>query len=130
MATRTVQSTCFECDVRCGALIHVEDDRVVKAEGNTNHPYSHGVFCAKGVHGLPTGYHHPDRVLHPLRRAGARGSREWVQISWDEALDEMADRLGEVKRRYGPLAIAGAVSSAYFSRGPAMQLLLRSLGSP
>ncbi len=96
MTARTVMTTCFECDVRCGALIHVEGDRVVKAAGNKQHPYSSGAFCAKGVHGLPTGYHHPDRVLYPLRRTGPRGSREWTRISWDEALDELADRLGEV----------------------------------
>src|SRR5262249_11777787 len=59
-----------------------------------------------------------------------RGSGQWQEISWDEALDEMADRLAAGREQYGPLAIAGAVSGAFFRRGLIVALLMRSLGSP
>ena len=65
-----------------------------------------------------------------MRRAGARGGGKWQQISWDEALDEMAERLIAVKDQHGPEALVGAVSSAFFSRGLMVALLMRSLGSP
>jgi anaerobic selenocysteine-containing dehydrogenase len=65
-----------------------------------------------------------------MRRIGERGSGNWQEISWDEALDEIADRLLEVREEYGPNSIVGAVSSAFFSRGAMVSLLMRSLGSP
>lgn len=65
-----------------------------------------------------------------MRRSGARGSGQWDEISWDDALEEMADRLLAVRAEYGPEAIIGAVSSAFFSRGAMVALLMRSLGSP
>lgn len=68
--------------------------------------------------------------IYPLRRTGGRGEGKWERVAWDAALDEIADRLGEVKRKYGPLSIAGAVSNHFVSRGVAMTLLLRSMGSP
>ena len=65
-----------------------------------------------------------------MRRIGSRGSGEWEQISWDDALDEMADRLAAVQSKYGPHSTVGAVSGAAFSRGAVMALLMRSIGSP
>jgi anaerobic selenocysteine-containing dehydrogenase len=108
----------------------VRDGRVVKITGNPAHPHSRGAFCVKGINAPLTALDHPDRPLRPLRRVGERGAGQWQCVGWDEALAEIADRLGEVKRRWGPLAICGAVSSAYFSRGAIVALLLRSLGSP
>jgi anaerobic selenocysteine-containing dehydrogenase len=59
-----------------------------------------------------------------------RGEGKWSRIPWDEALEEMADRLCEVRRRYGPEAIVGATSGAYFSRSVVLALMLRSIRSP
>ena len=59
-----------------------------------------------------------------MRRAGARGSGQWDEISWDDALEEMADRLLAVRAEHGPEAIIGAVSSAFFSRGAMVALLM------
>jgi len=130
MADLVVPSTCWECSVKCGSLVHVRDGRVAKITGNPDHPHSEGAFCVKGMNAPLAALEHPDRPLYPLRRAGERGAGRWERVSWDEALEEIAERLGAVKRRYGALAICGAVSSAYFSRGVAMALLLRSLGTP
>ena len=124
-------STCWECSTLCGALLTVDDDgRVTEVAPNPSHPASEGAFCIKGIRGLPELTYGEGRVLAPLRRVGERGSGLWREITWDEALDEMADRLAEVRDRYGPLAIAGATSGAFFSRSAVFALLLRSLGSP
>jgi anaerobic selenocysteine-containing dehydrogenase len=129
MAT-TYPTTCWECSTRCGSLVTVDDGRVVRIAPNPDHPASKGAFCVKGIRGLPELTYHPDRLVHPLRRAGARGEGRWRRISWDEALDEVAGRLAEVRARHGGPALVGAVSSAYFSRGAMVALLMRSLGSP
>src|SRR6266853_45827 len=71
-----------------------------------------------------------NRLLHPMRRAGARGEGKWARVSWDEALEEMAERLAQVRQKYGPEAIVGATSGAYFSRSLILALTLRSIGSP
>ncbi len=123
-------STCWECSICCGSLVTVADGRVTNIAPNPKHPYSKGAFCIKGIRGAESLTYGPSRLLHPLRRKGPRGSGEWTRISWDEALDEMADRLAGVRETYGPLAIAGAVSGSFFSRGLIVALAMRSIGSP
>jgi anaerobic selenocysteine-containing dehydrogenase len=97
---------------------------------NPAHPYSKGAFCIKGIRGTTGIAYHQKRLLFPLKRAGERGSGQWRRVSWDEALDEAADRLAQVRAKYGPLSLAGAVSNANTNRGVTIPLLLRSLGSP
>ena len=123
-------TTCWECSTHCGALVTVEDGRVTGVAPNPDHPASKGAFCIKGIRGLPDLTDHPDRLLHPLRRSGERGEGKWQRISWDEALDEMAERFLATRESHSPLSIAGAVSNALFSRGVMMALLMRAIGSP
>jgi len=123
-------STCWECSVCCGSLVTVADGHVTNVAPNPQHPHSKGAFCVKGIRGAPGLTYGPSRITQPRRRCGPRGSGQWQEISWDEALDEMANRLAEVRQQYGPLAITGAVSGAFFSRGLVVALLMRSLGSP
>lgn len=125
-----IPSTCWECSVCCGALLRVEDGRVTEVAPYRAHPASRGSFCIKGIRGMPGTTYDPSRLLYPMRRTGARGEGHWTRISWDEALDEMADRLAAVLTRYGPLALAGATSGAFFSRSVILALAMRSLGSP
>ena len=128
---RTVASTCWECASKCGSLVTVTDAGVVSKIGpNPASPSSRGAFCVKGVRGLPEWTYHPDRLTYPMRRVGARGGGRWERISWDDALDEMANGLNAVRTAHGPRALVGAVSGAAFSRGPIVALLMRSLGSP
>ena len=103
---------------------------MTKIMPNPDHPVSKGAFCVKGMRGLPEWTYHPKRLLHPLRRVGPRGSGEWAQISWDAALDEMADRMAAVRATHGAPSLVGAVSGAAFSRGAIMALLMRAMGSP
>ena len=130
MTLKVIPSSCKECSVRCGSLIYMEDDRVVKITGNRDHPGSRGAFCVKGMHAPITAREHPDRPLHPKRRVGERGEGKWERISWEEAFDAIAERIGTIKAEHGSTSIAGAVSNHFVSRGVAMTQLLRSIGSP
>ena len=123
-------TTCWECSANCGALATVQGGRVVEYGPNSANPHSKGAFCVKGIRGAPGLTYSPNRLLYPHKRAGKRGEGRWQRISWDEALDEMADRLAEVRRKYGPEAIVGATSGAFFSRSVILALTLRSIGSP
>ena len=129
-ADGTYPTTCWECSTCCGALATVRDGRVVDFAPNRDNPYSKGAFCIKGIRGAPGITYRPNRLLHPMRRTGARGEGKWARVSWDEALDEMADRLAQVRQKHGPEAIVGATSGAYFSRSLILALTLRSIGSP
>ncbi len=91
-----VHGMCQLCSTVCGITGIVKDGRVIKIEGNPNDPNSRGRMCARGHAGLNHQYH-PERLLHPIRRVGARGEGKWKRISWDEALDEIADRLRAIR---------------------------------
>lgn len=130
MGIRTVASTCRECSTFCGSLIQLQDDKVIKISGNPDHPHSRGAFCVKGIQAPIAAREHPDRPLYPLRRTGERGAGTYERVSWESALEEIAERLGSAKGKFGARSIAGAVSSQYFDRGVAMSLLLRTIGSP
>jgi thiosulfate reductase/polysulfide reductase chain A len=123
-------TTCWECSTCCGALATVRDGKVVDYAPNPDHPYSKGAFCIKGIRGAPGITYGPGRLLHPMRRAGERGEGKWARVSWDEALDEMADGFARVRQKHGPEAIVGATSGAYFSRSVILALMMRSIGSP
>lgn len=126
MNERVLKSSCWECFNHCGVLVHISNGRVVKVEGDPEHPYNRGFLCIKGRHAIDNLYH-PDRVLYPLRRV--KGG--WERISWDEALDTIVDKLQEVREKYGPLSICGAGphTDAYLA-AVSLCLFLRSIGSP
>ncbi|MEJ2335150.1 MAG: molybdopterin-dependent oxidoreductase [Gemmatimonadales bacterium] len=94
-----VPTTCFNCESACGLLAYVDREslQVRKFEGNPEHPASRGRNCAKGPATLNQ-ITDPDRILHPLKRAGGRGEGQWVRVGWDEVLDELADRIGTAIR--------------------------------
>ncbi|HUP47943.1 MAG TPA: molybdopterin-dependent oxidoreductase [Thermoanaerobaculia bacterium] len=89
-----VPTTCFNCESACGLLAYVDREtlEVRKYEGNPEHPGSRGRNCAKGPATLNQA-NDPDRILHPLRRKGTRGGNQWSEVSWDEALDDIAARI-------------------------------------
>lgn len=99
--TEKIPGMCQLCSTVCGIVGHVKDGRLLKIEGNPNDPNSRGKLCARGHAGLNHLYH-PERLLYPLRRVGARGEGKWKRISWDEALGEIADRLKAVRESGHP----------------------------
>jgi anaerobic selenocysteine-containing dehydrogenase len=89
-----VPTICFNCEAACGLLAYVDKEtlRVRKFEGNPLHPASRGRNCAKGPATINQ-INDPERILHPLKRAGARGEGRWTRVSWDEVLDDLGARL-------------------------------------
>ena len=86
-------------------LVTVENGRAVRVAGDPEHPFTQGFLCAKVNRYLERTYHR-DRLLHPLRRTGRKGSGSFARISWEEAIDEIASRLSTIARSEdGPQAI-------------------------
>ena len=90
---KAIPINCHVCNIQDGAIAYLENDRVVKLEGNPEHVSTRGRLCAKGNSGMWYSYD-PDRILYPLKRVGARGEGKWKRITWDEALTELAAKLG------------------------------------
>ena len=97
---RVVRSACRMCHGVCQVLVHLEGERVVKVAGDPESPASRGYICPKGA-ASPELLYHPDRVTYPLRRKGERGENQWERISWDDALDEIAERLRVIREESG-----------------------------
>ncbi len=102
--TKTVVRTtcpkdCYDC---CGINVRMENDAIVSVTGNTDHPSNQGALCAKcSIAYNGTWLDENARLLYPLRRNGPKGSGEFVRISWDEALTEVADRLQGIMSSQG-----------------------------
>ncbi|MGV6826919.1 MAG: molybdopterin oxidoreductase family protein [bacterium] len=91
-------TTCYMCACRCGIRVTLRDGEVRYIEGNPEHPLNQGVICAKGASGIMKQYS-PARLTKPLRRKknAKRGDAQFEEISWDEALQIMEDRLGKIR---------------------------------
>lgn len=96
-----IPSVCLQCVTTCGIIGFVENGRLVKIEGNPEHPNNRGRICAKGQAGINQVYD-PDRILYPMKRVGKRGEGKWKRISWDEALNEVAGKLRAVRESGKP----------------------------
>ena len=91
------KTTCYMCACRCGINVHLRDGKVRYIEGNRDHPVNKGVLCGKGSAGIMQHYS-PARLRAPMKRVGPRGSGQFEEISWDEALALATDWLGKVRR--------------------------------
>ncbi len=98
---KTVVSDCMSCVWDCGIKVTLEDGKMVKVEGLTEHPVSKGYICPRGEF-LPEFVYSPDRIKYPMRRVG----NTWERLSWDEALDYAAEELGKIRDKYGAKALA------------------------
>ena len=103
---RAIRTACRGCHGVCQVLVHLDETgRVVRVAGDPDSPTSRGYLCPKGAAG-PEVLYHPDRITHPLRRKGPRGSGHWRQVSWEEALSEMAQVFNAVRTESGPEYVA------------------------
>src|SRR4051812_17928785 len=101
-----LKSVCaLDCPDACALDVHVDENGLAtKLRGDPHHPITRGFLCGKVAKYLEREYH-PDRLLYPMRRVGAKGEGRFGRISWDEALDEIAERLTTIARDAGPEAI-------------------------
>jgi anaerobic selenocysteine-containing dehydrogenase len=134
MTTTQVRATCpHDCPDTCALLITVEDGVATEVKGDPDHPTTAGVLCTKVARYAERTYH-PERLLHPMRRVGNKGEGKFERISWDQALEEIAGRLGAIAAR-APQAIlpysycgtmglvqGESMSSRFFNRLGASQL--------
>ncbi len=93
-----------DCPDTCGIVTEVEDGRAVGFGGDPDNPVTRGWLCAK-VRPYLDHVYHPDRLLHPLRRVGAKGAGQWERISWEDALAEIVGRWRTIIAEHGPAAI-------------------------
>ena len=92
------QTTCYMCACRCGINVHLKDGDIRYIEGNRDHPVNRGVLCAKGSAGIMQ-HNSPARLRAPLKRVGPRGSGQFEEISWVEALDTATQWLGDIRQK-------------------------------
>ena len=106
-----VKSHCRMCHGGCGVLVYTKHGKVAKIAGDPDCPINHGTLCSKGLASAQLAYH-PDRLTHPVRRVGPKGSGQWEPISWDEALDTIAQRMLDYKERLGAESIVMEIGRA------------------
>jgi anaerobic selenocysteine-containing dehydrogenase len=107
MSLKEHASVCtFDCPDTCSLTVTVDDGRITKVRGSEAMPFTDGVICTKVARDMTVFVHGPQRLLHPLRRVGAKGSGQFERISWQTALDEIHARVSEVTHRWGPQAVA------------------------
>jgi len=116
---KVVRTACpHDCPDTCGMLVTVRDGVAVKIQGDPSMPFTEGTLCTKVSYYLERTYS-PDRLLHPLRRSGPKGSGRFERISWDAALDEIAVRLkalaAEDPQTILPLSYAGTMGMVQYS---------------
>ncbi|MGB8956437.1 MAG: molybdopterin-dependent oxidoreductase [Tumebacillaceae bacterium] len=101
MTVETIRTACpLDCWDCCGMVAYVEDGKVLKVEGDPDHPITQGTLCGKGRK-LVDRLYHEERVLHPLKKVDGA----WQEISWEQAFREIAEKMRAVKEQYGPTAV-------------------------
>ncbi|HTO65334.1 MAG TPA: molybdopterin-dependent oxidoreductase [Bradyrhizobium sp.] len=129
-----IKGFCGLCIARCGTIATVEDGRFTRLDPDPSHP-SGAAICAKG-RAAPELVYHKDRLQRPLRRTRPKGDSDpgWEEISWDTALDQIADAMRRTATQYGPEAVAFSQSSpsttAIADSGPFVRRLMNAFGTP
>ena len=124
MTAKTVRSVCpYDCPDACGLLVEVESGKAVKVSGDPDHPFTRGFLCAK-MQRYERTVHSERRLLTPLLRSGAKGSGEFVPVSWEEAIRRIAARWREI------IATHGAEAILPYSYAGTMGLIQRNSGHP
>ena len=125
---QVVKSHCRMCHGGCGTLVYVKDGKVAKIAGDPDCPINHGTLCSKGLASTQLVYH-PDRLTHPVKRIGPKGSGKWERISWDEALDTIAQRMLRYKSEFGAESVVMGYGTGRENEA-AIYRLANHFGSP
>ncbi len=125
------KSICNLCPGACGIEVRKVDERAVKIEGRTDYPVNPGGICPLGMGGLQLLYNESIRFTGPMKRVGPRGSGEFKDISWDEAIKELSGRLSSLRKNGQPEAVAAVDGNPMRSTMSLMiERLLSAVGSP
>jgi anaerobic selenocysteine-containing dehydrogenase len=104
--TEVFRTACMLCFMACGLNAYVKNGKLIKVEGMSEHPLNRGLLCPRGL-ALPDYIYSPHRLKYPMKKT--KGG--WRRISWDEALDEVVNRLERIREEYGPHSVAFSVGS-------------------
>ena len=126
---RIVPTVCTLCPSGCGMLARIADGNLVKMEGSPMHPINVGALCPKGQ-AAPELLYNPDRLTGPMRRTGERGAGQWEPISWDEAIQTVADKLGELRDAGHPEQAALLYGETRGQMRGFLQRFMQAVGSP
>ncbi len=120
------KTACVLCANSCGLVVNVENNRIVKARGDKDSPFSEGYVCRKGRY-IAYQQHNADRVLYPLKKVDDKFQR----ISWDQAISEISEKLKNILEQHGPRALSSLLGGGSFSflSMPFPVRLMRRLGS-
>ncbi len=126
-----VKSVCSLCPGGCGIEVRKVDTRAVKIEGRTDYPVNPGGICPIGMGGLQLLYDETIRYKCPMKRVGPRGAGEFIDITWDEAIDILAARISSLRKQGRPEALAAVDGNPAGSTMAVMiERLTRAIGSP
>lgn len=124
-----ISTICLMCPGGCGVLVRTINGRAVKIEGNPLHPVNTGKVCPKANASLQVLYD-PDRIKGPMRQVGERGGKDWQPVSWDEAIQLVAERLTAIRADPGPHTLAFMTGRVRGQMGGLIDRFLAAFGSP
>jgi anaerobic selenocysteine-containing dehydrogenase len=116
------------CHGGCGVFMHIKDGKLIKMEGNPDHPYNNGRLCPRALT-INEFIYHPDRLRSPLKRIGKRGENKWEKISWEEAYDLIEHRMGRIRDDHGAESMV-FIQGTGRNVGGWLLLVAYSYGSP
>jgi anaerobic selenocysteine-containing dehydrogenase len=126
-----INTVCTLCPGACGIQVRKVGSRAVKIEGRSDHPVNQGAVCPLGMAGLQILYNEGIRWKAPMKRVGQRGSQEWKEISWDEAVNRVAARIKGLRDEGSPEKLAAIDGNQSRSTMALLiERLLTSIGSP
>ncbi len=128
MVEEIKKSICWGCWMQCGAIAYLREGKVVRLSGDPEF-YTKGFFCDRGLRFVEHLYH-PDRLNYPLKRKGERGEGRWQRISWDQAMDEIAEKLSRLKDKYGAETLATTCGTGRGHQETFKERFLHLFGSP
>ncbi len=130
--TKIVRTTTWSagpgCHGGCGVLAHIKDGKLVKLEGDPDHPWNQGRLCARAL-AMTQYMENPQRLRKPLKRVGPRGEGKFEEISWDEAYDLIEKKMKHIRDEYGPESVVFSMGTGR-DIGPWICMLAYAFGSP
>ena len=123
----TKRVICMTCDAHCSVVTETKNGRVVRVRSSDN-PIFRDNICMKGIV-APKGFANPNRILHPLKRVGERGSGEWEQVSWEDAFADIGERLKAIIAEHGPEAWSVSTST-WNTATDLSRRVMNHIGSP